>query len=160
MTPENATYGLMRFCIGYVTGMTDCWPGGTSDDHERGVPSDGTTVTEVIDGYRAAGFTADFGAEADGQVSCDTCATLSPASSIAVASLRRMEGASDPDDMLAVVAMTCPACGAQGTAVLGYGPSSSSADLDVLRQLNDNSDANSQLPSHATPDETATGTTT
>lgn len=130
------------------------------DDHERGVPSDGTTVTEVVDSYRDAGFTADFGAEPGGRVSCYTCEMPSPASSVPVASLRRLEGASDPDDMVAVVAMTCPACGAQGTAVLGYGPSASSSDSDVLQQLNDNSDASSQLPPHAAPDETAAGTTT
>ena len=135
-------------------------PSATGNDREPNVPTDETTLTEVIASYRDGGFTADFGAEPDGQISCDTCETLSLASSVAVASLRRMEGASDPDDMVAVVALTCPACGAQGTMVLGYGPSSSPEDSDVLQQLNDNSDANSPLPSHAAPDETATGTTT
>lgn len=134
-------------------GMTE-----SGDDSEPGVPSDGTTLTEVIDGYRDAGYTADFGTAADGQVLCDTCETLSPAASLPVASFRRLEGASDPADMMAVVALTCPACGAQGTLVLGYGPSSSEFDADVLKQLPDGSDATSQLPPNAAPDETATGT--
>jgi hypothetical protein len=38
-------------------------------------PSDRTTMTDVIDGYREAGYVADFGAEPDARVSCGTTAT-------------------------------------------------------------------------------------
>ena len=48
-----------------------------------------------------------------------------------------MEGASDPDDMLALVAMTCPQCGARGTLVLAFGPMAPEADVDVLVRLED-----------------------
>ncbi|HUF99318.1 MAG TPA: hypothetical protein VMM60_14410 [Ilumatobacter sp.] len=142
------------------SGMTESGMTESGDDAKPGAPSDGTTLTDVIDGYRDAGYTADFGTAADGQVLCDTCETLSTAASLAVASFRRMEGASDPDDMMAIVAITCPACGAEGTLVLGYGPTSSAFDTEVLQHLNQDSDAETQLPPHAAPDETATRTTT
>ena len=51
--------------------------------------------------------------------------------------LRRLEGASDPDDMLAVVGLACPHCSAQGTAVLGYGPEAAAVDAEVLERLED-----------------------
>lgn len=54
-----------------------------------------------------------------------------------VDSLYRVEGASDPDDMAAVVAVTCPRCSAKGALVLKYGPEASGADADVLLALPD-----------------------
>jgi hypothetical protein len=52
-----------------------------------------------------------------------------------VTDIRRTEGASDPDDMLAVVALTCPRCQTRAAAVLGYGPEAAEDDADVLRTL-------------------------
>ena len=68
-------------------------------------------------------------------------------------SLRRLEGASDPDDMMAVVALECGVCGAAGTMVLGYGPSATAADSDVLRSLRDHRD-DGELPADSPPSET------
>ena len=48
---------------------------------------------------------------------------------------RRLEGASDPDDMVLVVAATCPSCGARGTIALGYGPEASEVDRDLVAAL-------------------------
>ena len=62
---------------------------------------------------------------------------VSPADAVAMSSLRRLEGASDPSDMLAVVAITCPACAARGTVILGYGPMATQQDADVLQGLRD-----------------------
>lgn len=119
-------------------------------------PSDRTTMTDVIDGYREAGYVADFGAEPDARVSCGSCQVVSPAQRFAIESLRRLEGASDPDDMVAVVATACPVCGADGTLVLGYGPAASSIDADVSVELDDRRDADSRIPRSAAPDEVAT----
>jgi hypothetical protein len=54
-----------------------------------------------------------------------------------VSALARVEGASDPDDMAAVVAVTCPRCSARATLVVKYGPEASAADADVLLALPD-----------------------
>jgi hypothetical protein len=54
-----------------------------------------------------------------------------------VLELRRLEGASDPDDMLAVVAVECRNCGLRGSLVLNYGPTATEEDEAVLLGLGD-----------------------
>lgn len=51
--------------------------------------------------------------------------------------LHRLEGASDPDDMAVVVAVTCPQCSVGSALVLSYGPTASGIEADVLRALPD-----------------------
>jgi hypothetical protein len=51
--------------------------------------------------------------------------------------LRRLVGASDPDDMLSVIAVSCPRCQARGTLVLGFGPNASGTEAAVAKQLRD-----------------------
>jgi hypothetical protein len=120
---------------------------------EHAAPSDHTTLTDVLEGYAEAGFTSSFAAQEGGVVRCDSCGSELDPSRIHMQSLRRLEGASDPDDMLAVVALECGLCGASGTMVLGYGPASSDSDGDVLRALQDRRD-DGDLPAHAPPSET------
>lgn len=42
-------------------------------------PSGNTTLTEVVDGYRAAGYDGDFFAEGDTRVRCGSCQSSTPA---------------------------------------------------------------------------------
>jgi hypothetical protein len=70
-----------------------------------------------------------------GVLRCTRCGESSPAGAFRVERERRLEGASDPDDMVLVVAARCPACGAAGTVVLGYGPEASGADSDLVVAL-------------------------
>jgi len=100
-------------------------------------PSDQTTLTDVLAGYEQGGFTSSFVATDESHLECIECGTVSEPESVSMSSLRRLEGASDPDDMVAVVALTCPACGAKGTLVLGYGPMATPQDSDVLKSLRD-----------------------
>jgi hypothetical protein len=51
--------------------------------------------------------------------------------------LERLEGASDPDEMLAVCAVECPECQAHGTLVLTYGPETTFEDGRILPRLQD-----------------------
>ena len=71
-----------------------------------------------------------------GDVRCEVCSTSTPAGELAVETVQRVEGASDPDDMAAVVPLVCPSCGAKDVLVLQYGPEASEADADVLAALN------------------------
>jgi len=82
-----------------------------------------------------AGYTGQMAARPGGRLVCFTCHTESHASDVAVELLRRTEGASDPDDMLAVVALACPRCGTRATVVLGYGPEAGEDDAEVLLRL-------------------------
>ncbi|MCU1393189.1 MAG: hypothetical protein JWM34_1617 [Ilumatobacteraceae bacterium] len=69
-----------------------------------------------------------------------------------MSSLRRLEGASDPSDAMAVVALTCPACNSRGTAVLAYGPAASKEDSDVLVALRDHR-GDENAPGNSAPGE-------
>jgi hypothetical protein len=104
---------------------------GERGDHAR----DAATVFEVLRDFQADGYAGDLFAEEGGQVRCGTCDEVSPAGDLDVAQLRRLEGASDPADMAAVVAAPCPRCGAKGVMVVMYGPEASGADADVLAAL-------------------------
>ena len=98
---------------------------------------DESTMTAILEGYAQGGFDSSFSVTDDSEMECHTCNAVSRASTVSMSSLRRMEGASDPDDMVAVVALTCPACGARGTAVLGFGPMATLQDSEVLKALRD-----------------------
>lgn len=103
------------------------------------VPGEGEdeTILDVLGELESLGFTGQFMPREDGRVECLTCHRLSPADETVFRHLRRLEGASDPDDMLAVVGLACPHCSAQGTAVLGYGPEATVVDTEVLELLED-----------------------
>jgi hypothetical protein len=98
---------------------------------------DESTMTEVLDGYAKGGFTTSFVVTDNAALECVECGAISSATGVSMSSLRRLEGASDPDDMVAIVAITCPACAAQGTIVLGFGPMASQQDSEVLKKLQD-----------------------
>jgi hypothetical protein len=102
-----------------------------------GAPHDGTTLTEVLIGYADAGFDGTFTACEQASIECNSCSAISPASLFQMASLRRLEGASDPDDMMSVVAITCPACRRDGVLVLGFGPTATAEDSDISKALQD-----------------------
>src|SRR5439155_18865950 len=84
--------------------------------------SDARSLSEILAMYEAEGFTAQFGARPGGRIVCFSCRYEGPATDFELVSLARTEGASDPDDMLAVAALRCAKCGADGTLVMGYGP--------------------------------------
>lgn len=89
----------------------------------------------MLGGLQDEGFTVNFSAEPGARLRCHACGTTSVASDFAVRSIRRLEGASDPDDMVAVAAAECPACSAAGTAVLAFGPMGSDTDADAMADL-------------------------
>ena len=98
---------------------------------------DATMLSTLVEQFEHQGFAGQFAARSDGRLACLTCHEVSDARDVTVSGLRRAEGASDPDDMLAVAAVTCPRCQAHGTLVLGYGPNASADDADALRLLAD-----------------------
>jgi len=98
---------------------------------------DDKTIDEALAGMEADGYDAQMAARPGGRIVCFTCRQESPADEVDVHALHRIEGVSDPADMMAVVALTCPRCGARGTAVLGYGPEADPDDSDALVRLGD-----------------------
>jgi hypothetical protein len=98
-------------------------------------PQYGATLGEIMGTLDAAGFGAQMAARPGGMILCFTCRNESPAAEFDLQAQRRTEGASDPDDMLAIVGVVCPRCGTKGTAVLGYGPEADPDDSEVLVHL-------------------------
>lgn len=98
---------------------------------------DATTLKEALDRFEATGYTGQFAARAGTQVICFTCHEESPAANVGLAALIRIEGASDPDDEVAVAALDCPRCQAKGTVALTYGPEAPVDDAEVLAALED-----------------------
>jgi hypothetical protein len=98
-------------------------------------PAYGATLGEIMGTMDAAGFNAQMAARPGGLILCFNCRQESPAAEFELRAQRRTEGASDPADMLAIVGLVCPRCGARGTAVLGYGPESDLDDAEVLVRL-------------------------
>jgi hypothetical protein len=89
----------------------------------------------VLAEFDAEGYTGQARAVDDGRVQCLTCRqTFGPdhlKSDVAV----RLEGASDPADMLIVIPVTCPHCGTPATLVANYGPEAQYEEAQVLRRL-------------------------
>ena len=94
-------------------------------------------MVDVLEAYTQGGFGSSFVVTDDSALECVECSSVSHPASVSMSSLRRLEGASDPDDMVAVVAIACPVCDARGTVVLGFGPMATAQDSDVLKVLRD-----------------------
>jgi hypothetical protein len=91
----------------------------------------------VLHAFEARGFDGEFAVRSDGAIECLTCRRVQPAGSFDDRAMHRLEGASDPDDLLAVAALVCPNCGTRGALVLNYGPMASAEDAAVLRELDE-----------------------
>ncbi len=111
--------------------------GSAAGPSHASTPDDNTTLTEVLDQYERHGFDGMFAVTEFGLVECASCEALNEPEMVSMHSLRRLEGASDPDDSLAVLAITCPQCARQGTLTLMYGPMASTEESDVLSRLQD-----------------------
>ena len=83
------------------------------------------------------GFTEDVQVTEDGRLCCRRCGHCVAAEDMELLTLRRVEGASDPGDMAAVLGLQCPGCGLKGAAVVRFGPEAGPGDELVLRQIPD-----------------------
>jgi hypothetical protein len=99
------------------------------------VQGEAQTLSGVLAELEQRGFTKQFAAQPGGRIRCIECGREFAPDSTSVATVRRLEGASDPDDMLAVLPVTCPLCGARGTLVLGFGPEAPIEDSEILAAL-------------------------
>jgi hypothetical protein len=105
------------------------------DDPPPNAAQGAQTIADVIRALEADGYAGQFRAVEGGNVECFTCREISPAATVAVAKMERLEGPTDPADMLAVAAISCPQCSARGTLLLGYGPDSTLEDAEALEAL-------------------------
>jgi hypothetical protein len=100
-----------------------------------GVARGAQTLLDVLAEYADQGWPGQFAARDEGLIECQTCHHRMAADDAQVLALRRLEGASDPDDMLAVAAIECPNCHHRGSLVLQFGPTATADDAAVLERL-------------------------
>lgn len=98
---------------------------------------DPSSLTSIVSQFEEEGFTGQFAVREGTMLLCLACRKEHPAGEIQMTALRRTEGASDPADMAAVVALECAHCGNKGTVVLNYGPEAGIDEADVLLALED-----------------------
>lgn len=99
-----------------------------------GVAGDPSSLDELLAVARAAGIHGAF--DVDGAlVRCTSCGTSSAPESVERRWLHRLEGASDPDELLTVSAVRCPRCGTLGTLVTRYGPMADADEAEVVLRL-------------------------
>jgi len=109
-----------------------------SSDHDSpmvGTPTGATTLIEALDQLRALGYTHDLAVTDQATVRCRSCGHEMRGD--VLDHLIRLEGASDPADMAAVLGITCTDCGMRGSAVVRYGPEASAAEAELLRTIED-----------------------
>ena len=103
----------------------------TTPEPSTSNPTD-TALTAADDLLAAGHGDGQFRAVEGAQVECLTCHRTGPATGYPADDATRLEGASDPDDMLMVVPVRCPGCTTRGTLIVGYGPNASAEDSDAL----------------------------
>lgn len=106
-------------------------PNHTVDDPTAG----STTLLEILEDLRAAGFSAQLIAKEGGKLECSACSETLDTADVEPAGYRRTEGASDAADMNIVAWANCSNCGAGAALILGYGPNANAADESVLADL-------------------------
>jgi hypothetical protein len=110
-------------------------------DDLTGVARGSETLIDVLARFRREGFTGSFtplqtdAVSTGARLRCEQCRAEFAAEEPTVTELRRLEGASDPDDMLAAIALECPRCAARGSLVVNYGPTATTGEAAVLVAL-------------------------
>jgi hypothetical protein len=108
-----------------------------AEPSDRDAPRDAQTITEVIARFETDGFTGQFRVLDGGRLQCLTCRHELEARGADLQELQRLEGPTDPADMVAVAALRCTNCDTRGTVVLSYGPEATLDDADVLVAFDD-----------------------
>lgn len=94
------------------------------------------SIMDAVREYETLGYRGQFAAAESGEVRCLTCDEEHPAERVQRTSLRRVEGSSEPDEMVSINALICPGCGAKGTAVFKYGPGATPEEGEIMSRLN------------------------
>lgn len=104
----------------------------------RSGPSDLASPVSVLEHLARAGYgTALRPGVPAGTLVCAACGITSPMTGFDQVWATRLEGQSDPDDMVLVVAARCPSCGQGGAVVLGFGPAGSAVDAAIVADVPD-----------------------
>lgn len=98
-------------------------------------PGEASSLADIVDELDRAGYHGQWRALDGGRIECLTCRSIFRAIEVKADTVRRVEGASDPDDEAIAIGLICPVCGTWGTLIASYGPEASVEDADVLAAL-------------------------
>ena len=101
----------------------------------RGGISGGMSITDALREFESRGYVGQFVIRPGGRIECRACGEAHRPKDVPLEAMRRLEGASDPADMVFVGALRCPGCDTIGTATINYGSQAQAADARVLREL-------------------------
>ena len=101
-----------------------------------GNPSDGESLADVLERLADHGYADEVRPIPGAKLHWRACGHTVAAADVHVEEQSRLEGASDPDDMMLVAAARCPVCGVGGAVVLHYGAVASEEEADVVAALN------------------------
>lgn len=118
----------------------------------RGGISGGMSIADALREFESQGYVGQFVIRSGGAVECQKCHASHRPAAVPLEAMRRLEGVSDPADMVFVGALRCPQCGLAGTATLKYGPHAGADDAAVLREL-DNQRASTTLMDQSAGDD-------
>lgn len=103
----------------------------------RGGVNGGLTIHDALQEFEARGFRSQFAAREGGSLECVECNHRLIPDDVVLRDMERIEGVSDPSDMVLVGALECPVCHARGTATIAVGTHAPAEDAEVLRHLED-----------------------
>lgn len=104
------------------------------------MPPNSPTLTDVLAAAKRTGFHADFMVDGE-RLLCSACNTASDPANLAREWVHRLEGMSDPDELLTISALECPACRTKGLLVMPYGPAADQHEAEISRHLQSPRDA-------------------
>ena len=93
-----------------------------------------STEREVIDRFRADGYTHEFFIVEDG-VRCLECDKVLAPEAVKIDRTERVEGDSNPEEEAIVFAVSDGPCGLKGVLVSSFGPEVTGSRAEVLRRL-------------------------
>lgn len=97
-------------------------------------PTD-ASLSAVLGSLEREGWSGQLVPLEGGDIRCVSCRATFPASEVPADHVRRLEGVSDPADMVIVVPAACPHCDTNGVLVAHYGPNAGPEDSDVVAAL-------------------------
>ncbi|HEY1097279.1 MAG TPA: hypothetical protein VGF99_00060 [Myxococcota bacterium] len=93
------------------------------------------TITQELRDLDRNGVTESFRVLPKSQLRCEHCGMAHAAKTMTLLDVRRLEGASDPTEMAAVLTLRCGHCQGEGSCVVSFGPMASAEDQDVMLAL-------------------------
>lgn len=128
-TADERSRGLREKLPHRAFPETGAEPGGSAADGAS--PS----LSEILTAADHHGADTNMSPTPDGMIRCSGCGTTSRPEDVTRDWVHRLEGTSDPDELLSASAIRCPRCGRTGVLVLPFGPLADEVEARIARTL-------------------------